>query len=65
MGARTVTIFNVAVYQVPSHICRIDIFGKNTTHGWQVRYVKPWKMFSDGTINGSGAAESLNKAINV
>ena len=35
--------------QVPRHIIRIDIEdpGKAGTHGWQVRYVKPWRFFND------------------
>ena len=62
MGHRQITIFNGVLFDVPKHIVRIDILGSKTTHGWQVRYGKPWKMFSDHTSNGSGAAEALTKA---
>ena len=62
MKTRNVTIFNGAVFEVPKNICRIDIVGPKRTHGWQVRYGKPWKMFSDRSLNGSGAVEALKLA---
>lgn len=37
------------LFQVPQYIVRIDIDepGKAGTHGWQVRYHKPWTLISD------------------
>jgi hypothetical protein len=58
MKTRQVVIFSGKRFKVPEHIQRIDT---GSTHGWQVRY-GPYKMFSDGTPDGSGAAASLEKA---
>jgi hypothetical protein len=58
MKTRQVVIFNGKRFKVPEHIQRIDAA---STHGWQVRY-GPYKMFSDGTRDGSGAAASLERA---
>lgn len=60
MERRIVEIFTGKVFKVPSHIVRLD---HEATHGWQVRYGKPWKMFSDHTNDGSGARRSLAEAI--
>ena len=40
-------------YNVPKFICRIDIdkLGCAGTHGWQVRYGKPYVFFGE-TVNG-------------
>lgn len=62
MESRKVTIFNGMEFDVPRHVVRIDILGAKTTHGWQIRYGKPWKFFSDHSLNGSGAAQALAKA---
>ncbi|MDD2723294.1 MAG: hypothetical protein PHH59_04620 [Methylovulum sp.] len=50
-------------FDAPRHIVRIDIIGVKTTHGWQVRYGKPWKFFSDHSANGTGAQQALVNAI--
>ncbi|GAB6141569.1 hypothetical protein JCM14076_22980 [Methylosoma difficile] len=63
MERRRVKIFNGMEFDVPRHIVRIDIIGPKTTHGWQVRYGKPWKFFSDRSSNGTGAQQALNNAI--
>lgn len=63
MQYRKIEIFNGMEFDVPSHIVRIDIMGVKTTHGWQVRYGKPWKFFSDHTANGTGAELALSNAI--
>ncbi|MDD5277618.1 MAG: hypothetical protein PHR16_16250 [Methylovulum sp.] len=63
MQYRKIKIFNGMEFDVPSHIVRIDIIGVKTTHGWQVRYGKPWKFFSDHTANGAGAEFALSNAI--
>lgn len=34
-------------FNVPRHIVRIDKERPGSTHGWQVRYLKPFKLFSD------------------
>jgi hypothetical protein len=49
-------------FDVPRHVVRIDIIGVKTTHGWQVRYGKPWKFFSDRSANGTGAQQALANA---
>lgn len=64
MEFRKIKIFNGMAFDVPKHIVRIDILGAKTTHGWQVRYGKPWKFFSDHTANGTGAELALSKAVN-
>ena len=58
MKFREVVIFNGDTYQVPQCVQRIDT---RATHGWQLRYGGT-KLFSDHSANGSGAAESLEKA---
>lgn len=37
------------IFEVPRYIVRVDIdeFGRAGTHGWQVRYDKPWVFFGD------------------
>jgi hypothetical protein len=58
MKTRTVTIFSGHVFEVPQSIQRID---HRATHGWQLRYGGT-KLFSDGSRDGSGAAEALKLA---
>jgi len=55
-------------YHVPWHIVRVDSarerdIGKVGTHGWQVRYAKPSRFFSD-SVGGKlrTPAESLQDA---
>lgn len=59
---RNVTLPWGQVFSVPEHINRLD---SRKTHGWQIRYGKSTKesSFPDGTADGSGAAESLSKAV--
>lgn len=64
MDYRTISIFNGMQFDVPKHIVRIDIVGPKNTHGWQVRYGKPWKFFSDNSLNGTGAEIALTNATN-
>ena len=45
-------------FEVPKHIVRLQ--GKKV-RGWQVRFGE-WKLFSDFTADGSGAAEALRLA---
>ena len=45
-------------FEVPTHIVRLQ--GKKLC-GWQVRFGE-WKLFSDFTADGSGAAEALRMA---
>lgn len=52
---RVVFVFGDAL-DVPRHIVRIDT---RSTHGWQVRFRKPSKFFSDGV---SRPSQSLNAA---
>lgn len=59
MKTRQVVIFNGKRFKVPEHVQRIDA---GSTHGWQVRY-GPYKLFSDGTADGSGAAASLERSV--
>lgn len=53
-------------FRVPRHIVRIDIDdpGKAGTHGWQVRYRRPWRFFGD-TVNRTrrSPAAALAEAI--
>ena len=63
MESRKIKIFNGMEFDVPRHVVRIDIMGPKTTHGWQVRYGKPWKFFSDHSVNGTGAKQALANAI--
>lgn len=62
MEYRQIKIFNGMEFEVPNYIVRIDIIGPKTTHGWQVRYGKPWKFFSDRSANGTGAKQALENA---
>lgn len=59
MKFRNVAIFNGQRFSVPQCIQRID---HGSTHGWQVRY-QGTKLFSDGSTDGSGAADSLQRAM--
>ncbi|MCI4431698.1 MAG: hypothetical protein JHC40_21320 [Burkholderiales bacterium] len=56
MKYRKVEIFNGKTFRVPEHIQRID---HESTHGWQLRYGKRSKMFSDFTPDGKGAKAAL------
>ncbi len=58
MKFREVIIFSGRKFSVPQGIQRID---HRATHGWQLRYGGT-KLFSDGSSDGSGAAESLAAA---
>jgi len=60
MKFRKIKIFTGALFDVPSHIVRLD--DHKGTHGWQVRYGQSWKLFSDHTPDGSGAEDALRKA---
>ena len=46
---REVAVKNNGVFRVSPYLVRIDIdeIGYAGTHGWQVRYQRPWKLFSD------------------
>lgn len=50
-------------YQVPRHISRVDIPGRNT-HGWQVRFDTPSRFFPDdaGGRAAKTTAASLERA---
>ncbi len=61
MKFRLTTIFTGEIFEVPTHIVRID---SNRGHAWQVRYGRPWKSFADRSKDGSGAARSLLEAKN-
>jgi len=63
MEYRRIKIFNGMEFDVPRHIVRIDIVGAKTTRGWQVRYGKPWKFFSDHSANGTGAQQALLNSV--
>jgi hypothetical protein len=56
MKYRKVEIFTGKTFRVPEHIQRID---HESTHGWQLRYGKRTKMFSDFTPDGKGAKAAL------
>jgi hypothetical protein len=56
MKYRKVEIFTGKTFRVPEHIQRID---HESTHGWQLRYGKRTKMFSDFTADGKGARAAL------
>lgn len=56
MKYRKVEIFTGKAFRVPEHIQRID---HESTHGWQLRYGKRTKMFSDFTPDGKGAKAAL------
>ena len=58
MEYRERTIFSGQTFDVPKHVVRLD--SKNT-HGWQLRYGK-WTLFSDHSLDGSGAARALMEA---
>ena len=58
MKFRKRPIFTGEVFEVPQHIVRQD---DKATHGWQLRYGK-FKLFSDHSNDGSGAAASLREA---
>jgi hypothetical protein len=62
---RQVKIKNHGTFAVPPHIQRIEKFepGHIGTRGWQVRYRKPWKLFSDYAHGRNGPDESLKDAI--
>ena len=59
MKFRQTTIFTGEIFEVPTHIVRVD---SNRGHAWQVRYGRPWKSFADHSTDGSGAARSLRDA---
>lgn len=60
---RTVKIENHGTFRVPRYIVRIDIEAPGSgTHGWQVRYQKPWKLISDYTEKRRGPRDSLRAA---
>lgn len=56
MKYRKVEIFTGKSFRVPEHIQRID---HESTHGWQLRYGKRTKMFSDFSADGKGARAAL------
>jgi hypothetical protein len=58
MKTRSVTLSTGQTFEVPQGIQRID---HRATHGWQLRYAGT-KLFSDHSIDGSGAAAALDKA---
>lgn len=59
MKTRLVVIFTGKRFRVPECIQRID---HRFTHGWQLRYGRATKMFSDHTNDGSGAKAALELA---
>lgn len=58
MQTRKHTIFTGKTFTVPTYIVRLD---GPRSHGWQLR-LGTWKMFSDHSNDGSGAARSLKEA---
>ena len=58
MEYRTRAIFTRQLFEVPTHIVRLD---SRKTHGWQLRYGK-WTLFSDHSNDGTGAEASLTAA---
>lgn len=58
MKTRKHTIFTGKTFTVPTYIVRLD---GARSHGWQLR-LGPWKMFSDHSNDGSGAARALKEA---
>lgn len=58
MKTRKHTIFTGKTFTVPTYIVRLD---GARSHGWQLR-LGPWKMFSDRSNDGSGAARALQEA---
>ena len=58
MEYRRREIFTGTVFDVPTHIVRLD---SRKTHGWQLRYGK-WTLFSDHSNDGTGAMEALAAA---
>ena len=58
MELRPNTIFTGTIFQVPTHIVRLD---EKNTHGWQLRYGR-WKLYSDHSNDGTGAPASLKAA---
>ena len=53
MYTRVVKLPSGAACRVPAHIQRIDT---RSTHGWQLRYGKPTKFFSDSIASSPRAA---------
>lgn len=61
LALRRVRVAGAGVFDVPTHIVRIDSSKRRgATHGWQVRF-KGTRMFSDGLYGGS-AQRSLRAA---
>lgn len=61
LALRRIRITGVGVFDVPTHVVRIDSTKRTgATHGWQVRF-KGTKMFSDGLF-GDDAGNSLRAA---
>lgn len=58
MDYRRVELFNGKVFKVPKYIVRLD---SSKTHGWQLRFGDS-KLYSDHSIDGSGARASLRLA---
>lgn len=58
MQTRKHTIFSGKTFTVPTYIVRLD---GARSHGWQLRLGR-WKMFSDHSSDGSGAARALQEA---
>lgn len=60
---RKVKVKDSGTFRVPRYIVRIDIEAPGSgTHGWQVRYRKPWKLISDYTEKRRGPRDSLRVA---
>ena len=58
MQTRRHTIFSGRTFTVPTYIVRLD---STRSHGWQLRLGR-WKMYSDHSNDGSGAARALKEA---
>src|SRR3982750_2316454 len=59
MRFHKVVLLNGRQFTVPQGIQRID---HRATHGWQIRYGGT-KLFSDGSADGTGAEDSLARAV--
>ena len=46
--------------EVPRYVVRIDT---PSTHGWQLRYQSPFKMFSDGVVSKAGTPWASLKVV--
>lgn len=57
---RIVRVPGWGVVEVPRYVVRID---SPSTHGWQLRYQSPFKMFSDAVVSRSGTPESSFKVV--